>query len=52
MESEKSHGSHKHMPNVREGVRFGLAGIKNLGSDTVEALINERVRARTFFLID
>ncbi len=34
--------AHKHLPGVKEGIRFGLAGIKNLGSDTVESLIKAR----------
>ncbi|MFO0702750.1 MAG: DNA polymerase III subunit alpha [Candidatus Andersenbacteria bacterium] len=33
---------HQHIDGVAAGVRFGLAGIKNLGSDAVEQIIRER----------
>jgi len=33
---------HEHIEGVEAGVRFGLAGIKNLGSDAVEQIIAER----------
>ena len=33
---------HKHIEDVEAGIRFGLAGIKNLGSDAVEHIIAER----------
>jgi DNA polymerase-3 subunit alpha len=36
--------AHKHIEGVNTGVRFGLAGVKNLGSDAVEAIISERDR--------
>jgi DNA polymerase-3 subunit alpha len=36
--------AHQHIEGVKTSVRFGLAGVKNLGSDAVEAIIEERTR--------
>jgi DNA polymerase-3 subunit alpha len=40
--------SHRHVAGVIEGVRFGLAGVKNLGSDCVEITLQERTNNGPF----